>query len=46
MEVYSMKRLIALLLAMMMTAVCIPSLAMEAQELPDAEDMVINYDDY
>ena len=41
-----MKRFIAVLLAAMMLAVCVPSLAMEAQELPDAEDMVINYDDY
>ena len=41
-----MKRLVSLLLTLSLLLSCVSALAMEAQELPDAEDMVINYDDY
>lgn len=41
-----MKRIISLLLSLMMLLSCASALAMEAQELPDAEDMFIDYDDY
>ena len=41
-----MKRILAILLALLLTLSCVSALAMEAQELPDAEDMFIDYDDY
>ena len=41
-----MKRIISLLLTLVMLLSCASALAMEAQELPDAEDMFIDYDDY
>jgi len=41
-----MQKIFSLLLVLALVLTCAPALAIEAQELPDAEDMVINYDDY